>query len=125
MNGIGSPVGGRTSHELAQTARTRCHHQIKEGVSQVPPYIGIVLDSLLQTMLSIFEFSWSWFSQLSQEVGARFGTWGLAGLYLLAMMTSIWLLYQLFRILAFILFRVVLPLVLVAFSLFLLFLLSS
>lgn len=76
-------------------------------------------------MLSIFEFSWSWFSQLGQEVGARFGTWGLAGLYLLAMMMSIWLLYQFFRILAFILFRVVLPLVLVAFSLFLLFLFSS
>lgn len=91
----------------------------------MPLHVGFFLDHVFQAMLSILELSWSWFSQLSQEVGARFGLWGTVGLYLLATMMSMWLVYQLFRILAFILMRIVLPLALVALSLFLLIVLTS
>jgi hypothetical protein len=63
--------------------------------------------------------------QLSQQVSTQFGVWGQLGMILVGGAILIWLFYQTLRLVAFIMIRIVLPVGLVIFALFLLTVLSS
>ncbi|MCK4224538.1 MAG: hypothetical protein KAX39_05110 [candidate division Zixibacteria bacterium] len=97
----------------------------KRGAWPVSQHISIPWDHIFQTVFSFFKLLLGWFSQLSQQVGADLGMWGQLGLYLLVVLLGCWILYQLFRVLTFILLRILLPVSIVALTLFLLVILTS
>jgi hypothetical protein len=88
-------------------------------------HINIPWDQILHLFLSLFESIWTLITQLSQQVSSQFGTIGQLGLILLGGALLIWLFYQILRLLAFVMIRIVLPVGIVIFALFLLTVLSS
>jgi hypothetical protein len=88
-------------------------------------HINIPWDQILHLFLSLFESIWTLITQLSQQVSSQFGTLGQMGVILIGGALLFWLFYQILRLLAFIMIRIVLPVGLVIFALFLLTVLSS
>lgn len=88
-------------------------------------HINIPWDQILHLFLSLLESIWTLITQLSQQVSSQFGTTGQLGLIFLGGALMVWLFYQILRLLAFIMIRIVLPVGIVIFALFLLTVLSS
>jgi hypothetical protein len=87
--------------------------------------VNIPWDQILHLFLSLCASIWSFVTQLIQQAGGQFGMWGQLILFLLGGAILIWLFYQILRLLAFIMIRIVLPIGIVIFAVFLLAVLSS
>lgn len=82
-------------------------------------------DHILQLILTFLRQLVGGLYQLGQQATGHFGMWGKLGLHLLVILLGCWMLYQLFRVILFILLRIIFPLMIVAFAFFLLILLTS
>ena len=87
--------------------------------------MGIPWDHIFQTALSSLKLILDWFSQLSQQVGADLGMWGQLGLHLLVILLGCWILYQLFRVITFIILRILFPITIMVLTLLFLVILTS
>jgi hypothetical protein len=87
--------------------------------------MNIPWDHIFQTVLSSIKLLLGWFSQFNQQVGAHLGIWGQLGLSLFAVLLAFWMLYQLFMIIKFIIFRILLPLAIISLTLLFLVILTS
>lgn len=88
-------------------------------------YINIPWDHIFQTVLSFLKLFVGWFSQLSQQVNAHLGMWGQLGLHLFVILLGCWILYQLFRVITFIMLRILFPLAIISLTLLFLVILTS
>jgi hypothetical protein len=87
--------------------------------------MNIPWDEFFGTLLSSLKLFLSWISQLAIHVGDHWGVWGQVILYILVVIIGFWIIYQLFRVAVFIMFRIILPLAIISLTLLFLAILTS
>jgi len=87
--------------------------------------MNVPWDHIFQAVLSSLKLLLGWFSQLSQQANAHLGMWGQVGLHLFLILLVCWISYQLFRVITFIMLKIILPLAIIVLTLFFLVILTS
>jgi len=87
--------------------------------------MNIPWDHVLCVALSSLKLFLGWLFHLNQQAGVHLDIWGQLGLNLFVVLLGFWILYQLFMVIKFIIFRILLPLAIIISTLLFLVILTT